>query len=326
MPEISGLSPSLPSTRQLGLAKVSPVKDIAAFQRAISGAVSAHPALSEDVDKWMSYFKNPAVADTRVSWFGVDTGSSISYGSTTFSSIMRRGASSYDHASGKGDRETALSRVSGELQDYSVGLHESAGLVDSSQAARLISMFQDRGVVRHFLENYQAPPEKAPPVVESQAFKSGASVVMQMSDEGPDGRKVLSVSWSRPGRIPEPANRFDASKLVVVVPHWPSAPPSRAEIERIERQISQLSSHPPTESPQPSSRSLGDLLGRIMPLQRENADNRGLLGCTADSRSEFSVPINPKTPSELYDMAIKIQELSNAKKEKWYVKLEYLGS
>lgn len=143
-----------------------PIRGSESFQAGLARPAppSTHQS-HHDVGKWMSFFEDPAIAHLSVSWWAVDSGASTSFGSgQTFSKIIRTASSTYSSLSGP-PREKFVEQLSGKLQDYSIGLHESAKAVDAAQASRLVLMFGSKEVVHHFLENY-GPPERvagAPP-------------------------------------------------------------------------------------------------------------------------------------------------------------------
>ncbi len=105
--------------------------------------------------QWLDYLSQKDVAGIPVSYFGVETPTSTSYGANVqFSQIMRDVKTSYDSGI-KNDQ--FLDQVSSRLQDYTIGLHEDKKILTDIQASELLTLFQDKESVKFFLDNYELP-------------------------------------------------------------------------------------------------------------------------------------------------------------------------
>jgi hypothetical protein len=166
----------------------------------------------------MNFFRHPAVAALPVGWWSVDNGQSTSFGAgQTFSEIMSQGSLIYANLQGS-DREKFVDRTSGTLRDYAIGLHENAKAVNEQQSSRLVAMFGDREVVRHFLENYGPTGKSHPPLGLGDPTLEPSATSLSPGETREVNHPPLTLNpgekWTSEPHQPEFPREFGAAKLL----------------------------------------------------------------------------------------------------------------
>jgi hypothetical protein len=117
-------------------------------------SVTSSPSPNKSKDKdWLNFLSHKDIATLPVQWSAVETPSGTSWGSNvTFANIMNRAKGIHK---GSNNFEMVAPRMSSELQDFVIGLHEDKKVIDQNQASELITMFQNMDSLKYFLENYE---------------------------------------------------------------------------------------------------------------------------------------------------------------------------
>ena len=116
------------------------------------------------LETYLKLFSDKDLAKLPVSWSGVENSrGNKSYGANvSFQEIMRQGQTSHKALAS----DEGIKNLSETLQDYVIGLHENAKLIDQEMACDLLEIFQNPKNVDFFLKNYQVPEQE-----KSKSFK-----------------------------------------------------------------------------------------------------------------------------------------------------------